>query len=358
MIRNSLSVVMLFLTCVCNAARLGEGAALATQALEAPSRSRVGGELQFRFKQGDKFSLVSVNETKTDQLSPEPDSGEQVEQQTLRLRCDLDVEEVEPDGCAWAKYTYRQVALKVRGKDADVDYDSDANQLPTGRDRRAGIPLKVLPFYLAIGESFFVRVTPQGRITNVNGLSAVVGNAKSKFPNVAIKDQLIQVIDRQFAEDKIRRSLEGQLAVFPDANSGPIGIGDTWSSTQRADEDRVATERTFRLKECRDDVAVVDVNVVVASDANAGPISIGQMKAKSEVSGLGTGQIEIEQSTGRIINSALTQNIVAKITFLPEGVIRRPPPPPAPTRTHIVTTFQMVKRDSDQPPVLSKVEGP
>jgi hypothetical protein len=219
------------------------------------------------------------------------------------------------------------------------------------------MPPQVLPFYLALGESFFVRITPQGRITNVNGLSAVVGNAKSKLPNVVIKDQLIQVIDRQFDEAAIKRGLQSQLAVFPpvspderasrggDANAGAIGIGDTWSRRQGSDEDKVSLERIFRLKQVRDGIAVVDVNNVVNSDASAGLVFIGERKAMREVSNRGTGQIEIEESTGRIINSTLTQDVVEKITFLPEGAMRRPPPAPAPTRTHIVTTFQMIRRN-------------
>jgi hypothetical protein len=382
-------------------------------------------ELRFRFKQGDKFSLVSVNEQKMVH-PPAPkgqdagaDSSEAVSQQTLRLECDFDIEEVEDNGCAWGKYAYRRVALKVREKDVDIDYDSDASR-PASPDSRASqggpaqgrglakggqkMPPQVLPFYLALGETFFVRITPQGRITNVNGLSAVVGNAKSKIPNVAIKDQLIQVIDRQFAEDKIRRALEDQLAVFPDANSGPVSIGDAWSRRQLADEDKISFEWIFRLRERRpapildtnaqpsskavvtDQISkfdsvpqsqnwcwVVDVNVVVSSDANEAPISVEGLKATREVSGQGTGQIEIEESTGRIINSVLAQDVVEKIRFLTEGAIRRPPPAPAPARTHIVTTFQMIKRDSDPAPAspdasrggpepnrpaLSKVEGP
>jgi hypothetical protein len=216
-----------------------------------------------------------------------------------------------------------------------------------------------------------------------------VGNAKSKIPNVAIKDQLIQVIDRQFDEAAIKRELQNQLAVFPDANSGPISIGDAWSRRQLAEEGKISFEWIFRLRERRpapildpnaqpsskavvtDQISkfdsvpqsqnwcwVVDVNVGVSSDANEAPISVEGLKATREVSGQGTGQIEIEESTGRIINSVLAQDVVEKIRFLTEGAIRRPPPAPAPARTHIVTTFQMIKRDSDPAPALPEPNRP
>lgn len=316
------------------------------------------GELCFKFQPGDKFSLVSVTEQKTSryvsafgETSPRGgDANEESMEQTSRLECDFDVEEVDQDGCAWAKYTYKRVALRARGAGVDMDYDSDAN--------RPKVPPQVLPLHLARGESFFVKITPQGRIDKINGLSAVVGNAKSKIPNFAGRGQLIQLVERYFDEAAIKRGLESQFAVFPDAPAvllrkseaagGPIDIGGTWNRRQWADEDKISSAWTYQLKENRDGIAVVDVNVVVGSDANEAPIFMEGVKSKREISGLGTGQIEIDESNGRIIKSTLTQDMVEKIEFLPDGAIRRPPPAPPPVRTHIVTTFQMIKRDSEK----------
>ncbi len=340
-------------------------------------------ELRFRFQPGDKFSLVSVNERKTVRYV---DADEESTEQTVRLRCDLDVEQVELDGCAWAKYTYRQVALKVRGRDKDIDYDSDesqsrtafgdtspiggttATQSPLQRPgRNAAVPPQVLPWVTAIDEGFYLRITPQGRITNINGLAAVVGNAKSKVPPAAVlyqqgatgsmRGQFIEAIEQQFTEGRIKRLLEGQLAVFPDVNAGPVNIGDTWRRGQWTDEDRLSLEWIYRFKERRDRIAVVDVNLIVGSDANAALIFIEGMKAERKISGQGAGQIEIEQLSGRIINSTLTYDVVEKITFLPQGAMRRPPPAPAPARSHTVITFQMIKRDSDPASPSARAEA-
>jgi hypothetical protein len=336
-------------------------------------------ELRFRFQPGDKYFLLSVAEQTTTRVV---DGNQQVFTQTVRLGCDLDIEEVEADGCAWAKYSYRQAALKIKGQGVSVDYDSDANQ--------PKMSSRALPLAVVLTEGFYVRITPQGRIDKINGLQTVVGSAKSKVPNIANKDQVIQTIDNQFAEAGIKREMENQMAVFPpsgvprtDANvvTGPASarFGETgdpclvtrvtgderratiWSRTEQIDEEEVMVERTFRLKESRPSprlvsrdaeagpslggIAIIDVNIVVRPAAAAQETVSGGVRMRREISGRGAGQIEIDESTGRIINSVLTQDLVEEIKTSSEGPVRRIPPVSEPTTRHIVKTFQMTRRE-------------
>ena len=322
-------------------------------------------QLRFRFQPGDKFSLVLVTEQKTVRSPPSTgqgaDSNEGVSTQSLRLECDFDVEEVEADGCAWAKYTYKRVALRARGAGVDMDYDSDAN--------RPKVPPQVLPLHLARGESFFVKITPQGRIDKINGLQAVAGNAKSKIPNFAGRDRLIQLVEQYLNEAAIKGELESQFAVFPDASAVTIDIGSTWNRQEQRDGDRTALQWSWCFSQRRgtardvkaiDVKAIIDVNLIVSPIPQSGlarveeppneeqDVTIGGVRARREVSGQGTGQVEVDEATGRIISSTLTQDLVEKIELLAEGPIRRTPPTPPPVRTHIVTTFQMIKREGPE----------
>ena len=345
-----------------------------------PGICRAGEELRFQFRPGDKFSLILVTQINTTLPASSTEnksvSGGGIEslrdepvEQTFRIRSDLDIEEVEPDGSAWAKYTYRQVSLKSKSRDSEVDYDSEDRRLMKDVEQDplreqsviATVPLKVMPWVSVINESFYLRITPQGQITNINGLAAVVGSAKSRVLNMSVRNQILESIEEQFTEDNLKRSLENQIAVFPDPNKfgmGRVGIGDTWSRKQRENEDHITIERTYKLMEYRDGVAVLDVNIIVASDANAGPVSIDGMKAERELSGRGTGQIEIEQSSGQILNSTMARDLIERIKFLSEGAFRRSPSPPAPARTHLETTFQMIRRGSDLSPPLPEVNQP
>jgi hypothetical protein len=310
-------------------------------------------ELKFRFQPGDKYSLVSVTEQK---MSRVIDGNEKNSEQNTRLECDLEIEEVDENGFAWAKYTYKHAAMKMRTADQKFDFDSDANQ--------TRVPLQVMPLKLAIGESIYLRITPLGRIDKINGLQGVITYAKAKMGDFSGAGIVSQNIDRQFAELAIRRELENQLAVFPDSNNEKAiwTRKDVLSSAdmsvarvEQIDEVNVVFEKTFRLslgKSGGNDMALVDVNLTIKPDSipvSNTSASDSKTGVSREISGEGVGQIEIEEVTGRIISNKMTQDMVERVKFAAANQMLRPPPSPEPFITHIVTTFQMTKIADGKP---------
>jgi len=375
-----------------------------------------GSDLRFRFQPGDKFYLETTTENKTTIIV---DGNERALEQMSRLGCDLDIEEVEENGNAWARFIYRQTAMKMKGAGVDVAFDSEANSssLPepgpaspakpgpafgesrgergASQPRRIGVPLQALPLVLMLNEGFFVKITPQGRIEKINGLPVIVSAARGKLPNIEGKEQVIQAIRKRFEESVIKRELEDLLAVFPDLSSAApmsfigaksdacqapngVGVGATWSNSEQIAEQGVVVEKAWRLTNLpvAGRGAIIDVNIIISpdvnADVNAEDVMLGNFKARREVSGRGTGQIEIDPegaaTQGRIVKSTLTEDLVEEVRFLARGLTRRVPPPPEPTRTHIVITFQMTRREPDKgspgsssepnQPATSKVEGP
>jgi hypothetical protein len=303
--------------------------------------------LKFKFSPSDRYSLVSVNEQK---MARVVDGNEQTVEQTTRLECDFDVEEVDESGCAWVKYTYKRVIMKLRSQGQKADFDSDANQVKT--------PLQAVPLRLAMGEELYLRITPQGRIEKINGLQAIITSAKAKMGN-----------DQLFAEPTVRRALEDQLRIFPESNEPGAMWGRTeilssaeagYARIEQIEEVNVIFEKTFRLnpaKSGQGGIAVVDVNLVIkptSAPVLSTSTSESFLKANREVSGSGAGQIEIEEATGRIISSKMTQDTTERVVYVAQGAMLRPPPPSSPFTAHTVTTFQMTKRE---PPVPGKVEG-
>jgi hypothetical protein len=319
------------------------------------------GGLKFKFSPGDKYSLVSVAEQK---MAGVVDGNEQVSEQTTRLECDFDIEEVDDSGCAWAKYTYNRVTMKLRSAKQKVDFDSDANLLKT--------PLRAVPLRLAMGEEIYLRITPQGRIEKINGLQALITSAKAKMGNFAGADIAVQGITQLFAEPTIRRELENQFRIFPEPNEP----GATWSRTEilssaeagypkaeQVEEANIVFEKTFRLNPgksvglaipsgSQDGIAVVDVNLVIKPASVpilSTPASESPVGGSMEILGGGTGQIKIEETTGRIISSKMTEDTTGKVIYVAQGPMLRPPPASEPITTHTVTTFQMTKVAEGKP---------
>jgi len=322
--------------------------------------------LKFKFAPGDRYSLVSDTEQRTARVV---DGNERVSEKTLRLECDFDIEEVDEAGFAWGKYTYRRASVKVKSPELNFVFDSDVNQLKT--------PVQAMPLRMVIGEELYLRITPQGRIEKINGVQALITTAKAKVGNFAGADKIGQAIDQQFTEPVLRRVLEDQMAVFPEPNKE----GATWGRTdvlssaeagypkaEQVEEANMVFERTFRLNPhaavlrqqdagAQGGIAVVEVNLVikpVSAPVLSTPATESSVKANREIFGGGAGRIEIEEATGRIISSKITQDVVERVKYVAHGPMLRPPPPPEPSTTHTVTTFQMTRRE---PPAPGKVEG-
>jgi predicted regulator of Ras-like GTPase activity (Roadblock/LC7/MglB family) len=320
--------------------------------------------LRFKFAPGDKYSLVSVNEQK---LSRMMDGNEWSVEQTTHLECDLNVEEVDENGNAWTRYTYKRVIIKLRSKDQKLDFDSDANE--------SKIPVAAMSFQLALGESIYLRITPQGHIDKINGLPSLITAAKGKMGDFPGADMVSREIGRQYDEPVVRRTLEDQFAVFPDSNNE----GATWTrkevlssadagyatKSERVEDVNIVFEKTFRLntdKSGQGGISVVDVNLIIqpevaytrASDqrrlASQSEAAGGaSTKSSKEISGDGAGQIEIENATGRIINSKMTQDMVERVKLATKNQMLRPTSGPEPLITHKVMTFQMTKIAEGKP---------
>ncbi|MGD0571482.1 MAG: DUF6263 family protein [Sedimentisphaerales bacterium] len=314
-------------------------------------------ELRFRFQPGDKYSLASVTEQKITRVI---DGNESSTEQTIHLECGMDVEEVDENGNAWTRYTYKRVIMKLRSKDQKLDFDSDANEPKT--------PILAAPFKLALGESIYLRITPQGHIEKINGLLSLITYAKGKMGSFPGADTVSQNIDRQFDEPEVRRELEDQFAVFPDSNNEEttwtrkevLSSADlSYGKADQADEVNIVFENTFRLntdKSGKGGISVVDVNLIVrpevaraANTRTSDQSVVAYTKAVREISGDGAGQIEIENTTGLIINSKMTQDMVEKVKLVTKSQMLRPTPGPEPIITHEVTTFQMTKIADGKP---------
>jgi hypothetical protein len=231
--------------------------------------------------------------------------------------------------------------LNKKGPNVDIKFDSSENP--------SKIPVEVLPLYLAIGESFYIKITPQGRIISITGLPALISSAKANTPFMTARGQVLEAIDRNFDEKSIKQRLEEQLAVFPPAkktNDASSAGSFEWTRTEEVNEEpRQVQLWLYQLKQRRDGIAVIDVNVAISPAGDLNEVIMAGVKVRREVSGSGSGSIEIEEATGRIINEKVTIRTVDVIKASPEGPVLRLPPVRPPITSSFVTTFQMIKRD-------------
>ncbi|MGA2093161.1 MAG: DUF6263 family protein [Sedimentisphaerales bacterium] len=300
----------------------------------------------FNFKPGDKYLLTSVTEEK---ITRNIDANQQVINRTIRFGCDFDIEEVDENGVAWGKYTYRRTGQKITGPDIDVDFDSNT---PTKTISRQSLPM-----LLVIKERLYIRISPQGRVDKINGLQAVLSNVNSNVPRMSDRDKLTitNAIDEMLSESSIKRTLEEQLAVFPDpsrlgveprqgANHNP-----EWSRTVEVPAKKTVQKWSYRLKSSKDGITIVDVNLDITPSADTQEVVRGGIKYRYQASGQGQGQIEINlNATGPrpIVKSVITQDLTEELKVSSQGPLLRVPKIVEPVQTHIVSTLLMTRRES------------
>jgi hypothetical protein len=268
------------------------------------------------------------------------DANEQVINLTTRSECDFDIDEVDENGFAWVKYTYRRTGLKIKGADIDIDFDSN---IETKK-----IYSSTLPLILVIGEGFYARISPQGRVDKINGLQAVISDIKGNIPRISDRDKLTvtNTIDEMLSESTIKRTLEEQLAVFPDTHHNP-----EWSRTVEVPAQKIVQKWSYWLKSSKDGITIVDVNLDITPSADTQEVVRGGVKYRRQASGSGQGQIEIDlNTTGTrpIVKSVITQDLTEEMKVSSQGPMLRVPRSAEPAQTHILSTFLMTRRE---PPV-------
>ncbi len=288
----------------------------------------------FRFEQGRNYLL----KTAIERTSIRTGIGQYAERRReAAIESEFDVEEVDANGNAWVRYTYKRASLKLKGEERDVKYDSTVDKQ---------VPPAALSMALVLDESFYLKITPQGRVEKINGLEMMLAGIKAKVATIQGKDRIMESLRRQVDEREVRKELESYMAVFPDSS---VGLGKSWSSREVSmDGAGMVIEKTRRLKERRSGVTVFDVNVLVKPLETAEPERIGEMTAKWFASGGGQGTVEIDEATGQIIHSQLTQDVLEEAKVISAGAMRLPERPVSAVKTHTVLTFEMVEREQPQ----------
>ncbi len=261
------------------------------------------------------------------------------EQQNFGFGYNVDVDEVDGEGNAWIKLEYDWVSLLQKSPQGEVRYNSSKTYRVLPKSARG--------FAALVGQRFFVKMTPQGRIEKINGLGLLRSHVKSRLPGSATeeqKDAMLKGMDSQLEQMATKEFFETLMAIYPEV---AVGVGDSWSEkTSSIGGLPVVAERKFELKERKGGVAVIGVNSVIESDPEAKPLRTGTLEVTYKLSGKQEGQIKMEESTGRVIYSKLTEEISGKTeTRVMDGSGWRNI---SPIKIQGTTTFEMTERKKEQ----------
>ncbi len=230
-----------------------------------------------------------------------------------------EVQQVAEDGTATCKVTYSTVQVKMSMAGSSFEYDSTKPP--------ASLSPFVRPYVALVGQSFTMRVSPAGRVSEVLGLAAIYEKMLKdlEVPDESMRGTIEQQIKEQFGADAIKENVEQVFGSnYPEK---AVDIGDSWvKKTVLTRPYPMDLENTYTLKDRKNGIAVIDIVAKVSTNPAGKPMQFGAMMMTYEFSGERKGQLEIEETTGWTVRSQSTQQIAGtiKVEGGPQGAMSFP----------------------------------
>ena len=255
-------------------------------------------DLRLRLQEGKTYKLRMVNEQNTKMTA----QGREMEMsQKMASEFAFDVQKVDGAGDATIEVTFQRVSTEIEGPMGKISYDS-AN--PT----EAGHPM-VKAFALMAGQSYTIVISDKGEVKKVDGMKEIMTRMLDSLdiPDERMKETMKNQFENMFGE-KATVEMTGQwFGMFPEQ---PVGLSDSWSKTVfESSRMPLIVENKWTLQERRDGKAVLAAESVIKTNPDAEPMEMGQMKLTTNFTGTQSGTYEIDESTGWIVSSRITQTI-------------------------------------------------
>lgn len=209
----------------------------------------------------------------------------------------LEVLNVDGQGNMQIRHTYIWSRFKQSGPMGEVDYDSSQAAANT-----AGAEA----FAALVGQSCVIRVSPKGKVLDVNGVEAMAESIQKKTGDKDVTSSaspLAFLLTRQ----GIQETEEGLLAVYPEE---AVEIGASWTEKRTTKQGlSLITELKWTLQKREGGVATIGETASLKSDPSGPPLDAGTAKIKIDVSGTEEGTLQVDEATGLIKTSRSTQTL-------------------------------------------------
>ena len=262
-------------------------------------------KLELKLAKGKTYYQKTV----TDQQITQTMMGqEQKMEQGIGTGLKLQVLDVDAQGNMRIQYTYLWSRLKQVNPMIQVDYDSSRQSpVPAGAEAFAGL----------VGQSYIVRITPKGKVLDVNGVEQVREVVLKKLPAGADTSLAMNPVGMYIDKANVKQMVETSMAIYPDK---PISPGDSWSKhLTMAVGFTLIIDSKWTLQKEEAGVATIGVKASVRTDPNAPPMEANGMKMKSQMSGTQEGTIRIAEATGLTASSQERAQIKGQIDILAPG---------------------------------------
>jgi hypothetical protein len=235
---------------------------------------------------------------------------QQVINMTIGIAEKLEVLGVDGQGNMQIRHTYTWTRFKQAiPMAAPVDYDSSQQTTP---------PAGAEGFAALIGQSYTIKVSPQGKVLEITGMEQLSEAVRQKAP-AADPSQGPDALSAFIDKGAVKEMTENSMAVYPDK---PVEPGDSWTRTQLTSRGfAMITDSKWTLQKQEGGVATIATAGSVKVDPNGAPMQTQGMAMKMDLSGTQEGTIQMDEATGLIRSNRGHQQLKGQINVgaSPEG---------------------------------------
>jgi hypothetical protein len=145
--------------------------------------------------------------------------GAKIEQE-MSMTISMTPTEVDAKGAASLVCKYEGVAVKSGGPQGELDYDSDKDK-EVPEDPMAKMMSKL------VGQSFTVKMTPSGKVTEVTGFEKIVDAMLQGIGDEAQEAMTKEMMKQMFSDEAFKGMMQQMSPPLPEEK---VGKGDTWST--------------------------------------------------------------------------------------------------------------------------------
>lgn len=213
-----------------------------------------------------------------------------------------DVLEADGQGNMRIRYTYTWSRIKQDGPMVAVDYDSAKQTTP---------PAGAEGFAALVGQSYSIRISPKGKVLDVNGVKEMAEAVRKKLPAGANPDDGASPLSSFLDEQSIREMTEQSMAIYPER---PVELGASWTTKQTMKRGMpMFTESKLTLQKREGGVATIALAGTIQPDPSGAPMDIQGMKMKIDMAGTQESTILMNEATGLVQSRKGKQDLKGQI---------------------------------------------
>jgi hypothetical protein len=279
--------------------------------------------LRLNLRPGQKYRMTQITRTKVTIVTPvapgKPDQKTDTSS-TGTSDIDYDVLYINPDGSAQVRLTYG--AMNVRST-------VTADGKPTPVPQAANAPLQALK-----GKAIEMRLSPTGQVSNVRGMEKIWKASMSDPSNTmtpAQQREFESLMKSMFGEKFFASLMEQSGMSLPEA---PVRIGGSWTHRLSLSGPMPIVANLRRTLQSRQNGALtIAENGTLSFGGSSKPTSVGDTSIQTDMSGNYIGTTILDEATGFVRSSQITQRLGGKMTVRGKGAT-----PPTSMRMYMLMT--------------------